>query len=120
MNPAGWWRSLLVGSAALAIGCAATVSEEGVRNVPGEEIWKRQVELSPDETVFVGTEGLEIELEESTGVRAILMVKTDSDAVRRKVELESGGEEFLSPYTFRLVELRPNGATVEVRKEWGR
>lgn len=120
MNPGGWGRSLLIGGVALATGCAATVSEEGVRNVPGEEIWKRQVEITPGETVFVGTEGLEIELEESTGVRAILMVKTDADAVRRKVELESGVEEFLSPYTFRLLELRPGGVTVEVRKEWGR
>ncbi|MDX1623792.1 MAG: hypothetical protein R3199_07405 [Gemmatimonadota bacterium] len=115
-------RGIVAAATALlvAAGCTARIGGDGVANVPGEEIWKRQVELAQGELALIDEEGLELRLDDLALDQVELTVRTDVDAEPRTIFLRPGGEEFLSPYTIRLLELWPDRARFEVRKEWGR
>lgn len=117
---AGGRRAIAWIAALLALaGCTARVGGEGVANVPGEEIWKRDVELVAGMTAYVD-EDFEITLDSVREDAAVVLFRTEEGTTRRTLEPGVENAARVSPYEVRLLEVRPDGVTLEVRKEWGR
>lgn len=113
-------RIWILAIAVLAAGCTATVSRDGIANVPGEEVWKTEVELELGERALVDGGRLELTLVASGVERATLLV--ESSAGRRQEELRTGPGGSLQhpPYEVRLLSTGIDGsARIQVRRQWG-
>jgi hypothetical protein len=100
--------------------CSATVGQEGVANVPGEEVWKTDLDLQLGERAIVDSGRLEVTLV-SVGVdEATVLV--DSQAGRRRETLRVGpsGSLVHPPYEIRLLSTGiDESATLQIRRQWG-
>ncbi len=95
-----------------------TVGESGVSNLPGEEIWKTEVELQVGEMAHVDGGGLEVTLIEVDADEATLSLTSRDEAGEHR--LGSGAVAEVRPYRVRLISMQPDGGVViEVRREWG-
>ena len=113
-------RAWIVVAALLAAGCSATVSREGIANVPGEEVWKTEIELELGEQALVDGGQLELTLVASGVERATVLV--ESSAGRREEEIRTGPSGSLEhpPYEIRLLSTGIDGsARLQVRRQWG-
>ena len=113
-------RAWIVVAALLAAGCSATVSREGIANVPGEEVWKTEIELELGEQALVDGGQLELTLVASGVERATVLV--ESSAGRREEEIRTGPGGSLEhpPYEVRLLSTGIDGsARLQVRRQWG-
>ncbi|HEY7473219.1 MAG TPA: hypothetical protein VIE68_12820 [Gemmatimonadota bacterium] len=100
--------------------CTARVSGEGIANVPGEEIWKTEIELQLGERAMVDDGRLEVTLM-SVGVdEAALMVEGQSGAREERVRTGAGGSLHVPPYEIRLLEIGiDDSARLQIRRQWG-
>ena len=112
----GW-----IASAALALSaCNATVSNDGISNIPGEEVWKTEIELQLGERAMVDDGRLELTLLRVGVDEASLMVEGESGAREQSVRTGTGGSLQLPPYEIRLIEVGiDESARLEVRRQWG-
>ena len=94
-------RIWIVVAVLLTAGCTATVSREGIANVPGEEVWKTEVELELGERALVDGGQLELTLVASGVERATVLV--ESSAGRRQEELRTGPGGRLVPLLLGLL-----------------
>ena len=69
-----------VAAALLLAACSATVSRDGISNVPGEEVWKTEIELQLGERAMVDDGRLEVTLLRVGVDEASLMVEGPSGA----------------------------------------
>jgi hypothetical protein len=106
----------LAGVAAAA--CTVNVGNRGVSNLPGEEVWKTEVELQVDEVAHVDGRGLEVTLIEVGADEATLSLVSRDEASEHR--LRPGAQAEVRPYRVKLVSMQPDGGVViEVRREWG-
>ena len=115
----GAWPAVVVGTL-LAAACTATVGEQGVANVPGEEVWKTDLELQLGERAIVDSGRLEVTLV-SVGVDEITLL-VDSQAGRRQETVRTGPDGSLvhPPYEIRLLSTGiDESATIQIRRQWG-
>jgi len=110
-----------VASAALVLSaCNATVSGEGISNVPGEEVWKTEIELQLGERAMVDDGRLELTLLRVGVDEASLMVEGESGAREESVRTGSGGSPQIPPYEIRLLEVGiDDSARLQIRRQWG-
>ena len=111
----------ILGACLLLSSCTATVGERGVSGVPGEEIWKTEVELLLGEVAYVDSRALEIQLD-AIGVNdATVSVRSAGGSRVETLRIGPGGEIIVPPYEIRLVSTGiDDSAIIEVRREWGR
>jgi hypothetical protein len=103
----------------LAAACTVTVGESGVSNMPGEEIWKTEVELRVGEVAHVDGRGLEVTLVGVGTDEATLSLVSRDEAGEHPVSL-AGVEAEVRPYRVKLVSMQgDDGVVIEVRREWG-
>jgi len=110
-----------VASAALVLSaCNATVSRDGISNVPGEEVWKTEIELQLGERAMVDAGRLEVTLL-GVGVDEVsLMVEGESGAREESVRTGDGGSLQIPPYEIRLIEVGiDDSARLQIRRQWG-
>lgn len=101
-------------------GCTATVSREGIANVPGEEVWKTEVELGLGERALVDGGQLELTLVASGVERATVLVESSSGRRQQDLRTGPGGSLHLAPYEVRLLSTGIDGsARIQVRRQWG-
>lgn len=104
------------------MGCSLIINEGGnVANVPGEEVWKTEVELDVGESAFVDGRGLEITLRAIDAERATLWIVGRHRADEHRLGLwPAGGEAKTPPYRVRLLEIDGDEKVrIQVRREWG-
>lgn len=113
-------RVWIVGAALLAAGCTTSVSREGIANVPGEEVWKTEVELELGERAFVDGGQLELTLIESGVEQATVLVESGGGRREETLRTGPGGSLQYPPYEIRLLSTGIDGsAQVQVRRQWG-
>ena len=111
---------LLVPALALTAGaCVLSVNDRGDddRGIPGDTIWRQEIEMLEGQVAHIDSRALSIYLED-TAVDSAVITLTKA-GVERTVTLRTGlaGEETMPPYTVRLVYTGVNGsATIEVSK----
>src|SRR5688572_482047 len=110
-----------VASAALVLSaCNATVSRDGISNVPGEEVWKTDIELQLGERAMVDSGRLEVTLVRVGLDEAALMVEGPSGTREETVRMGTGGSLQLPPYEIRLLEIGiDDSARLQIRRQWG-
>ncbi|HKY61540.1 MAG TPA: hypothetical protein VJP59_11070 [Gemmatimonadota bacterium] len=110
-----------VATAALVLSaCNATVSGEGISNVPGEEVWKTEIELQLGERAMVDDGRLEVTLLRVGVDEASLMVEGESGAREESVRTGTGGSLEVPPYEIRLLEVGiDDSARLQIRRQWG-
>ncbi len=87
-------------------------------NLPGEEIWKTEVELQVGEVAHVDGGGLEVTLIEVSADEATLSLVSRDEAGEHRLGPSAVAE--VRPYRVRLISMQPDGGVViEVRREWG-
>lgn len=102
------------------VGCAVTVSDRGVQNVPGEEIWKTEVEMLVGETAYVDRDELEMTLQAVGLEEARVRILTRGRREERVVRTGLAGAARVPPYEIRLLSTGVDeSARFEVRREWG-
>ncbi len=102
-----------------AAACTVNVGERGVSNLPGEEVWKTEVELQVGEVAHVDGQGLEVILVAVGTDEATLSLVSRDEAGEYQVSL-AGAEAKVRPYRVKLVSMQGDDAVViEVRREWG-
>ncbi len=103
----------------VATACTVTVGESGVSNLPGEEIWKTEVELRVGEAAHVDGRGLEVILVGVGTNEATLSLVSHDEAGEYQVSL-AGAEAKVRPYRVKLVSMQgDDGVVIEIRREWG-
>jgi hypothetical protein len=110
-----------VASAALVLAaCNATVSRDGISNVPGEEVWKTEIELQLGERAMVDDGRFEVTLLRVGVEEASLMVEGESGAREESVRTGTGGSLQVPPYEIRLLEVGiDDSARLQIRRQWG-
>lgn len=110
-----------VTAAALALSaCNATVSREGIANVPGEEVWKTEVELQLGERAMVDSDRLQVTLLRVDVDEATLMVEGESGTREETIRSGAGGSLHIPPYEVRLLEIGiDESARIQIRRQWG-
>ena len=109
-----------VAAALLLAACSATVSRDGISNVPGEEVWKTEIELQLGERAMVDDGRLEVTLLRVGVDEASLMVEGPSGAREASVRAGTGGSLQLPPYEIRLLEVGiDDSARIQIRRQWG-
>lgn len=100
--------------------CTVTVGERGVSNLPGEEVWKTEVELQVGDVAHVDGRGLEVTLVDVGEDEATLSLVSREEAGEHRLSLVSGARARVRPYRVTLISMQPDGGVViEVRREWG-
>lgn len=100
--------------------CSTTVSGEGISNVPGEEVWKTEVELQLGERALVDDGKLEVTLVGIGVDEASLMVEGRSGAREHSIRTGAGGSLHVAPYEIRLLEVGiDDSARIQIRRQWG-
>lgn len=100
--------------------CSATVDREGVSNVPGQEVWKTEIDLHLGERAMVDSDRLEITLLAVGADQATLMVEGSSGAREETIRSGPGGSLHLPPYEVRLLEIGiDDSARIQIRRQWG-
>ena len=98
--------------------CASVDDREGDdRGLPGDTIWRQEIELLEGQVAHIDSRALSIYLGDTTVDSAIITLT--QAGVERTVTLRTGlaGEETMPPYIVRLVYTGVNGsATIEVAK----
>ena len=113
-------RVWILVAALLATGCTATVSREGIANVPGEEVWKTEVELDLGERALVDGGQLELTLVASGVDRATVLVESSGGRRQEDLRTGPGGSLQHPPYEVRLLSTGIDGsARIQVRRQWG-
>lgn len=113
-------RAWIVAAVLLAAGCTATVSREGIANVPGEEVWKTEVELELGERALVDGGQLELTLIASGVERATVLVESSRGRRQQDLRTGPGGSLQHPPYEVRLLSTGIDGsARIQVRRQWG-
>ena len=111
-------RVLMPALSLAACACAsANDREDDDRGIPGDRIWRQEVEMLEGQVAHIDSRALSIYLED-TAVDSAVITLTQA-GVERTVALRTGlaGEETMAPYTVRLVYTGVNGsATIEVAK----
>lgn len=103
----------------IAAACTVNVGERGVSNLPGEEVWKTEVELQVGEVAHVDGQGLEVMLIAVGTDEATLSLVSRDEAGEYQVSL-AGAEAKVRPYRVKLVSMQGDDAVViEIRREWG-
>lgn len=110
-----------IASAALVLSaCNATVSGDGISNVPGEEVWKTDIELQLGERAMVDSGRLEVTLLRVGLEEATLLVEGPSGTREETVRTGTGGSLELPPYEIRLLEIGiDDSARLQIRRQWG-
>jgi hypothetical protein len=113
-------RAWVVSAALVLTSCSATVSGDGNSNVPGEEIWKTEIELQLGERAMVDDGRLEVTLLGVGVDEASLMVGGPSGTREESVRTGSGGSLQIPPYEIRLLETGiDDSARIQIRRQWG-
>ena len=113
-------RAFLAAAALVYPACTATVDREGVTNVPGQEIWKTEIELQLGERAFVDGDRLQISLLRVGVDEAGLMVEADTGAREHTIRTGAGGALHIPPYEIRLLEVGiDNSARLQIRRQFG-
>jgi hypothetical protein len=113
-------RAWIVLATLVAAGCSATVSREGIANVPGEEVWKTEVELELGEQALVDGGALELTLVASGIDRATVLVQGGGGRRQEELRTGPGGSLQHPPYEIRLLSTGIDGsARLQVRRQWG-
>jgi hypothetical protein len=113
-------RGWIVAAALLAAGCSATVSRDGIANVPGEEVWKTEIELEQGEQALVDGGQLELTLVEAGIERATVVVQSGGGRRQEELRTGPGGSLQHPPYEIRLLSTGIDGsARIQVRRQWG-
>lgn len=100
--------------------CSTTVSREGISNIPGEEVWKTEVELQVGERAMVDSGRLEVTLVGVGVDQADLLVQRQGSSRQETVRTGPGGGLELSPYEIRLLSTGiDDSVRLEVRRQWG-
>ena len=100
--------------------CDATVSRDGISNIPGEEVWKTEIELQLGERAMVDDGRLEVTLLRVGVDEASLMVEGESGAREESVRTGTGGSLQIPPYEIRLLEVGiDDSARIQIRRQWG-
>lgn len=100
--------------------CNATVSRDGISNVPGEEVWKTEIELQLGERAMVDDGRLEVTLLRVGVEEVSLMVEGQSGAHEQTVRTGTGGSLQVAPYEIRLLEVGiDDSARIQIRRQWG-
>lgn len=102
----------------IAAACTVTVSEKGVTNLPGEEVWKTEVELRVGEVAHVDGRGLEVTLIDVGADEATLSLVSRDEAGEHRVSVD-GAYVAVRPYRVKLVSMQgDDGVVIEVRRQW--
>jgi hypothetical protein len=102
-----------------AAACTVNVGERGVSNLPGEEVWKTEVELRVGDVAHVDGRGLEVMLLAVGTDEATLSLVSRHEAGEHEVSL-AGAVAEVRPYRVKLVSMQgDDGVVIEVRREWG-
>ena len=113
-------RVWILVAAMLAGGCTATVSREGIANVPGEEVWKTELDLEIGERALVDGGQLELTLVASGVERATVLVESSGGRRQQDLRTGPGGSLQHPPYEIRLLSTGIDGsARIQVRRQWG-
>ena len=113
-------RAWIVLAALVAAGCTATVSREGIANVPGEEVWKTELDLEIGERALVDGGQLELTLVASGVERATVLVESSGGRRQQDLRTGPGGSLQHPPYEIRLLSTGIDGsARIQVRRQWG-
>lgn len=101
-------------------GCRATIDEQGISNVPGEEVWETEVRLQLGETAYVDGQELQIRLDAVGIHNATILIQGDGPARRETLRAGLGGGLTVPPYEIELLSTAPDAsATLSVRREVG-
>lgn len=107
-------------AALLLAGCSATVSRDGIANVPGEEIWKTDLDLQLGERAIVDSGRLEVTLVNVGVNEAVLLVDGQSGTRQETVRTGPGGSLQFPPYEIRLLSTGiDDSARLQIRRQWG-
>lgn len=100
--------------------CAVTVSERGIAGMPGEEVWKTDIDLELGETAHVQEANLQITLEAAERDAATVRVRDDRGFDETHM-LRVGGvtDMKVRGFTVRVLSAREGSAEIQVRREWG-
>ncbi|MGH7542910.1 MAG: hypothetical protein ACREK7_03140 [Gemmatimonadota bacterium] len=113
-------RAWIVVTALLAAACSATVSRDGISNVPGEEVWKTEVDLELGERALVDGGRLELTLVASGIDRATVLVESGGGRRQEDIRTGTGGSLQHPPYEIRLLSTGIDGsARFQIRRQWG-
>jgi hypothetical protein len=113
-------RVWILAAALVTAGCSATVSREGIANVPGEEVWKTEIELELGEQALVDGGQLELTLVASGVERATVLVESSAGSRQEEIRTGPGGSLQHPPYEIRLLSTGIEGsARFQVRRQWG-
>ncbi|MGH7571352.1 MAG: hypothetical protein ACREMK_05860 [Gemmatimonadota bacterium] len=112
--------SAVVIAALVVAACSATVSREGISNVPGEEVWKTDLDLEIGERAIVDSGRLEVTLV-SVGVNeAVLLIGGQSGTRQETLRTGPGGSLQFPPYEIRLLSTGiDDSARLQIRRQWG-
>ena len=113
-------RAAAIAAALVCAGCSATVDREGVSNVPGQEVWKTEVDLHPGERAMVDGDRLQVTLLRIGVDEAAVMVEGRSGTREMTIRTGAGGSLDLPPYEIRLLEVGiDDSARIQIRRQWG-
>ena len=113
-------QAWIVLAALVAAGCTATVSREGIANVPGEEVWKTELDLEIGERALVDGGQLELTLVASGVERVTVLVESSGGRRQQDLRTGPGGSLQHPPYEIRLLSTGIDGsARIQVRRQWG-
>ncbi len=113
-------RAWIAAAVLVLAACNATVSRDGISNVPGEEVWKTEIELQLGERAMVDDGRLEVTLLRVGLDEAALMVEGRSGAREETVRTGAGGSLQIPPYEIRLLEVGiDDSARIQIRRQWG-
>jgi hypothetical protein len=104
----------------VASACAVTVSERGIAGLPGEEVWKTDIDLELGQTAYVQEANLQITLEAAGPDSATVQVRDDRGFDETRT-LRVGGitDMRVRGFTVRILSAREGAAEIQVRQEWG-
>lgn len=113
-------RAGAIAVALVCSACSATVDREGVTNVPGQEVWKTEVDLHLGERALVDGDRLQVTLLRIGVDEAALMVEGSSGVREETIRSGAGGSLHVPPYEIRLLEVGiDDSARIQIRRQWG-
>lgn len=113
-------RAVLAAAVFVVAGCTASVDREGVSNVPGQEVWKTDLELQLGERAIVDGGRLEVTLLTVGVNEATLLVDSRGGTRQETIRTGPGGSLQHPPYEIRLLSTGlDDSATVQIRRQWG-
>lgn len=110
-------RRLLLAVLLTTAACARAVNGGSGDGLPGDTIWRQEIEMLEGQVAHIDSRALSVYLED-TAVDSAVVTLTMA-GVERTVTLRTGlaGEETMPPYAIRLLYTGVNdGATLEVAK----